>query len=325
MKRNLSVSQAETFQTCSYKWQLKYQRGLSKDTVEADAMSLGSLVHDGLAAALFSYADDQINSRDMDTDIALVDAKLEIETLGAEQLVASINELDTEKILEFKAMLQTAILLVRLTIEDIDIPKNYNIVLVDVEGETVPLIEHWLEYPVENTDFIFRGIVDAVLEDKNDGTIEVVDWKTRAKFSNDTAEQLKMQIGIYQYMLEKMYGMYVPMGTIYQIKSELSKSPIHNADGSLNKTRAKYQSHKVVSVIRNREIQKRLWFNLVSHATRIYDITLDYDDNDDNDDNDLPRAYGMPCSWCEFRDICYAELHGYDADSIIKSSYKEKE
>lgn len=333
----MSISQAGTFQSCAYKWQLEYQFGVRRRTQGVGPSALGSLVHLALAAALRKYWEFQ-NSKEWVADEAKMfyakSAAADAIVLWNEEnnpnmksrvlvgdLELSFTE-DDEKVAAWADMLDNARMVTFRIIDELNIPRNYEIVSVfhasdkDIIGEEVPLVEHWLELEVPGTNFVFRGIVDAVLRNRENGQLEVVDWKTRKAFTQVQEEQLNMQLGIYQYMLWHLYGLNVPLSTVYQVKSYLPKVTT-NMDGTPNKRAANFEFSRPLTVVRNLEIQGRLWDNLVRHAHRIDDAR--------RNPTDQPRAYGRACAWCTFNDLCLAELNGHDSAYLLNTMYEVRQ
>lgn len=343
--KSISVSQIGTLTTCSYKWYLQYRRGVRVHAGGIGPTVLGEVTHFALAGALRGYAlreRDECTYEEMAWIIKIaikewdkVNRPSEKQTTftDSDGFVMTIE--DTQFYTDWDEMLSVAYQLAYRTVQYMKLLENYEVAMYD----DLPVVEYRLEYPIPGTDYIFTGIVDALLYNKLTGMFEIVDWKVRSKFTDLINEQIDMQVGIYQYLIGALLGIDVFVGTVFQIKSDVPHLPNLNKDGTMSKKNittdwptykqalldaglepedyidemldklADKEFYRPLSVVRSKKTQAKLWDNVLDYITQIETAQT------------YPRAYGYPCRNCQFLELCNAELYDFDVDSLFEGRY----
>ncbi len=357
-KTRISVSQIGTFLSCSYKWQLTYQKNLRVRSTDVGPASLGTVVHYGIAAGLREYWErtsqhlitgywelgsvihnaindwDEQNRTEGKTTFGVVDGK-------------PCQVPDLAFYAEWGAMVTNAKALALRTLESLELIENYDVVdteyFLGVAEELVPLIEFKMVQDVQGTDFEFAGVIDAVLRNRNTGLIEVIDWKVRRSFTGLDAEQLNSQIGIYQHALRTL-GVDAAVGVVYQIKNEAPKTPgLNKADKngvqamSRQKITTDWPTYKAALIEAGlnpedyEDMAEKLsdveWFRplMVIRTERV--TTALWENMVEHarrisEETRFPRSWGYPCQHCHFKEWCQAELYDYDTDELLEERYE---
>jgi hypothetical protein len=347
MNKTISVSQIDTFATCQYKWEVKYSRGIRVRSNGVSPMALGDVVHMSLAAGLkhwYTQQDADNSTGYAGIRSAIQDAILlwSEENMPDDKRTTSItgdgdisNDVDTEFYSLWDTMLINAYEIAARTLEDMQIVERYRV--ADVEN--VPLIEYKLSVPLDN-DYLFTGVIDAVLHDTWSDSYVVMDWKVRGKFTTLESEQLNMQIGLYQHALYLQLGIYAPIGVVYQIKNAPPSKPSLNKDLSMSRRkinsdwptyeqallengldpmdyieemRPKFDGvefWRPLMVVRTLPITQKLWDNMVAYVYKISSTTV------------FPRALGYACRTCPFAALCHSELYDYDTEDLMTTRYE---
>jgi len=205
--------------------------------------------------------------------------------------------------------------IVMRSLDALQIGTKYELVMQPGHPELM-FLEQEIELPIPHTGYIMRGIVDALLRDKDDGSIAVVDWKIRSKFQSHDYEAMIPQLAIYQYMVRKVYGINTHLGIVFNVKSVPPKSPQYNKNGTPNKNYLKYEWTRPVMLYRSPENQGRMWENLEDQVRVIDDLRTRVELG-----GRLPMMLGWQCGHCEFRNLCHAEVYGQDKQYIMDTMY----
>lgn len=158
-----SWSQLQTFLTCERKWELQYREKLATET--SDEMALGGAFHAGIAAHL----------------------------MGADPYLAATHKLNESQVNDDDYLTVKELLSYHLP----KISGRYEV----VEKDGKPLVEHYVEYKLDN-DNILVGYIDAVLYDVVQKETVIVDWKLRTRFSPEVYSALDGQLHLYAAMLD---------------------------------------------------------------------------------------------------------------------------
>lgn len=339
---DISYSSANTFSECAYKYDLIYNQGVRAKQSETTPTSTGLAVHIGLQAALtliwaasripnYTLMNHQINQYVMQAIQAWVN------TVTANPL--QVDDMIVEG--DWTELVTKSTIITMSTLDDLF--KRYGPFEVVTDADGLPLVEAWLEIPITDTGFVFKGKVDAVIHDKINDVSYVIDWKTRKSFKSYDDEQMNAQMGLYQFALKIIHDVHVLYGVLYQIKSETPQEPDRNKNGSMSRraiptTWEIYRNallnagldpveyvdemkpkldavewFRPIEIMRNIGVTSRLWSNLVMQARRIQATT------------EFPKAYNRSCTMCDFQALCFSDLHGYDTEYLFDTLFVRKD
>lgn len=188
-------------------------------------------------------------------------------------------------------------------------------------------------------------IIDAIVEDKVLGGLWIKDYKTRGKFAEGDDMLLDPQLTLY-FKAAEMMGYTPLLGAMYdEIRTKPPAVPKTLVAGGLSKRKdidtdvftymseirrlgLDPESYKdILMLIATR--QKDKFFRrtflpqdppMVRQTTREAMMTVQQI-IDAERRGQFPRTYEGSCKWCDYKDICIAELHGADPRPIIRMNY----
>jgi hypothetical protein len=96
------------------------------------------------------------------------------------------------------------------------------------------MIEFEFELPMDIPNVMFRGKVDAVLENIVTGHIEIFDWKTTSSFKAEDKIVFDQQIPLYQYAISLLTKVPVTATNYYQVMSDTPNEPKITKSGKMN-------------------------------------------------------------------------------------------
>lgn len=352
-KKTISVSEIQTYESCPTKHQYIYVERLAKPSDDNGPMRLGTVYHEimshVLQAMYHGNTPEKNISQLIDWTAKVWDqAKRPVKFLE----FGDVRIPDTEFYESWDDTLDRAKILARLTVQQLDLLNRFEVLdtnLLDIEyrpsGDPLPLVEYKFSFPVEGTNYMFNGVVDAVVKDKDSGHLVVLDWKTKSTFIDEDDEKMNMQVGLYQYVLREM-GINVSRGLIYQIKSGIIRprlnqpnkktgiadmsrrvvtttweiyremlvknnlDPQHYEDMREKLTEVERDLFRPLSVYRSPAFLKNLWTQLKVHLSHITEDT-----------GDRVMALGFSCYSCPFKVLCNFKLEGWPIESIIKENF----
>lgn len=181
--KHISPSQIKTYLSCGRKYKYKYVEGLKPERVSF-ALPFGRAFHQTIA------------------DINLYRKKHQsLEHGDAYKLFqeAFQREIDTSDMpIDFEDGEDTATLVAYAD----KMLKLYTEHIKAMNTEVVT-VEHEIEYPIQSTDYVFKGIVDAIEADTNG--ICVVELKTAEKMWSDKTVDYDLQGPLYKKALTPIY------------------------------------------------------------------------------------------------------------------------
>lgn len=355
-KTTISVSQIGAFQDCQYKWQLMYKEGVRIRKGELTPSAVGSVFHEGIAAALKTLFAQQQRKRKLKHvtahkyimaavekairawhDDNYVEKQMPI--VDADNGLVMVT--DTNYEIAWANMLSNSHKLVERTIVNLDLINRYEV--VGLNGQ--PLVEFWLEVDLseplnfEPKTFAFAGVVDAVMYDKETGLTAVFDWKLHKRFTTLESEQLSSQIALYQHALRVQYGIKTELGIVYQIKSEPPRKPERNKDGSMSRRKITsdwqtYEDELILFGLNPDDYRDEMHPKLSEiefyrplMVFRTADITQIFWDNlikfglTITQTSHFPMALGYSCRTCPFAKLCTSRIYGYDETELFDTAY----
>ena len=315
--KTLSVSQVSMYNTCPYKWYLRYGQRLELATIKPGSALLGDAVHRGVAAYLKERA-------------VKKSASLQIIQDAVNEFAASVSSrIRLEDKADADSLFSEAVLIAQRLVKEV--LRDYEVVVHD----GTPMIEFTCRAPLSE-DIEFVGVVDAVLRSRHDGCIYLVDWKVRSRFLT-MEEMLNEQIALYAYALKQM-GISVTASVIYQVKAQSPAKPSLNLDGSMSRRKifttwdmykealidaglnpddytdmqeklSDTELSRIILVPHAEDTLAVFWDNLTKQVFRMIE----------NAGREPYRNYGYPCRSCEFAPICTAQLYKHDLDEVMNA------
>lgn len=191
-------------------------------------------------------------------------------------------------------------------------------------------------------------IIDKIVEDKHNGGLWAVDYKTRKSFDDVENMMLDPQLTLYFWGLEKMG--YTPLlGGMYdEIRTKAPAVPNLNKDGSLSKRKdidtdlytyyREVRRHsldptdysEILQLIARRQKDKFFRRTPIPQDPPVVRTTMREAVMTANSilraeaKSQFPRTTDKSCKWCDFKNICITELYGGDPEPIIKMDFKQR-
>lgn len=258
MLTRFSYSALDSFKTCPKKFQFQY---LIKPDVKDDQVSailyLGSAVHRVLNK-LYTLAADKI-------------------VLPKEEMVKLYNE-DWSKIKPEKFIVSNEYYAVD------DYIRIGREMLIDYYDTFTPFdqakllgSEEKMSYKLPGTDFSFSCILDRVSK-KDDGSIEICDYKTGEHITRPNDPRFFFQMGLYQLAYQQNYPQYD--------KFELSQYFLRKKE-KVTLTLAPEQIDMLTEDLKLAALE-------IQHAERL---------------KQFPTSEGNHCLWCDYAELCPAKRH----------------
>lgn len=181
--KHISPSQIKTYLSCGRKYKYRYVEGLKPERVSF-ALPFGRAFHQTIADInLYRKKHQSLENLDL-SGLFKETFEREIET--------SDTPVEFDKDEDPPSLISYADKMLRLYTEHI---RQMNTEVIAVE--------HEISYPIQGTDYVFTGIVDAIERD-NTG-ICVVELKTAEKMWSDTTVEYDLQGPLYKKALTPIY------------------------------------------------------------------------------------------------------------------------
>ena len=181
--KHLSPSQIKTYLSCGRKYKYKYVEGLKPEKVSF-ALPFGRAFHQ-VVADINLY-------RKKHQSLEQVDVSGLFKETFEREIQTSETPVEFDKDEDPLLLVSYADKMLRLYTDHI---RQMNTEVIAVE--------HEIEYPIQGTDYIFKGIVDAIERDSNG--ICVVELKTAEKMWSDTTVDYDLQGPLYKKALTPIY------------------------------------------------------------------------------------------------------------------------
>lgn len=332
MSKLLSISQVAEWQNCKYRWKTRYIDHLKPKILDAPSMTVGQVVHLGIAAGIKAYAryPDSVSAPGKACHRAItvwkeknsptVTSSLDDEEFDIVGDIAGMSEIIALRALRFINLPQWET--IRL---------NNGSLLVEKQM-VVPLgVSGWRG---------FQSYFDWVARDRETGMIWLIDHKVRKTFLNEESEETNLQGGIYQRVLMN-YGIEAVGTRTLQIKAAVPVAPKVNKDGSVSRTavRTDWETYRQTVLAQGldpvdyEDMRFKLsnveWFDWIS----AYRSWTEVDNMWDTIIVPVAREILKPrtvytrnlsyfsCMRCWAKPVCLAELRDQDADYIRQEEY----
>ena len=341
----VSVSQLQTYMSCAKKWEYAYRENLTP-RIERPYLSVGKLCHKGMQVAMrCAWQDQQAN---LCTDFRKTYRWEEWRMHGLNAMVNEWTEyMDSitylqEEIPDLEKILADAETVFTQAFEEFE-PWKYRVLSVTEGGKLVPALELHFLVPMPNSKGL-HGFIDAILQDVETGFTWCTDYKFRKSLSPDEEEATNIQNAVYSYACAKM-GIDITGTMTWQHVNTPAALPQLLKNGGVSKAKIKttwavYEDFCLLNDIdpepyreemeekladiewfratyeyRNPETVERMMKECVEPATRAVRFAKNHNANN------YRSLYPWNCKMCQFKDLCQAELRGYDAQYIKTSQY----
>lgn len=323
-QREISPTTLNAFNKCHYLGFLGDAR--VRPVHRSLRMTLGTLIHIGMAAALAGKDFNQV----IRSQIVTTDAMLAKDAPGDTFVVEP--DVDTQQLVE------DAVAITARAFSYLFSVGEWETVVVD----GVPLIETKLVAPIGRNTFV--GVVDWVAREKHTNTIWVLDHKSRVNIQPDEMEDYSVQLAVYQRLLWE-FDIHTVGSITYQIRSAVPAIPKQNKDGSMSRADiatdwetyrdclleagldplgyVDMQSRleqkvffKLTKVYRSNELIESIWKSAVVDTVR--ELNKAYREYEKG--KTPPRnMHSVNCRLCSSREWCQAELRGMDTSYLLES------
>lgn len=340
----VSATQLQSWMACAKRWEYGYLEGLSP-RVERPYLTMGKLCHVGFHAAMERlWLAQRENLLDPEYPVGPEVLAREGETAIREEHARYMEGIDylQEELPEFECLLADALDVFGQALGEFD-PLRWEVLTVCDGHEELPALELHFRVPCAGSKGL-HGYVDAILRDRETGHAWCVDYKFRSQLEDPDEEQFSLQNAVYMRACERM-GVDVAGTLTWQHLNRPAAWPALTKGGvsraRIRTTWARYREFveaQGLDPADYAEMEQKLadveWFREVyEHRSpetvrRVWDEVV------------VPAAWGVRraskggsrrsmfpwnCRGCQFRELCQAELRGYDADDVRQRQYTRKE
>lgn len=356
-RTEVHFSELSAANSCKLRWQLQYKERLTPVVLE-ERITVGTLVHKAmqmyLTATFNKGAGDVVQGLE---DLATRAIRGKLAELKDKGQVFDLDDLADD--LETVALMQEAeqaeeAMVQRALAITLRLATFFNekYEVVAINGQ--PAVEFEMRMPIrrpgrKTLDYV--GTLDVLCRSKETGLVLLGDFKIRGTMTSIVGDLLHSQTALYQYALDKVYGIETHGSVIFQALNAEPKAPKLTAKNipAKNKiitTLEIYQASMVACGLDPwdpdyadvlRDIQNRRWVedNVVPRKSSGAEIQNTYAEvllpglRDlealDKLKGDRGILVGYACKTCSFFPLCEAKLAGYDRDYIKQTQFKVKE
>lgn len=336
----VSVSQLQTFMSCPKKWEYGYVEEITP-RIERPYLSVGKLCHKGMQEAMrykWEHERELGYCRERALNVALVAMLMEWE-----DYMDSVPILPEERS-DFDKILSDASSVFQQAFWELDIDKYEVMSLWDGKRE-IPALELHFVVPCGSSKGL-HGYIDAILKDKTTGFTWCTDYKFRKSLSPDEEEATNIQNAVYIHACGKMGipvtgtmtwqhlntpaaepqlikgGMAVSRAKIkttwkhyadFCLKHDIDPTPYQE---EMEAKLADIEWYRATYEYRNDETIRNMWTQVILPATR--QVKAAYTKTNSR------HLYPWNCKTCQFKDLCQAELRGYDAEAIRQRDFVKR-
>lgn len=333
----VSVSQLQTFMSCKKKWKYNYIENLTP-RVERPYLTIGKLCHVGMQRAMGHKALNSCSQgyyREDSLNYGLIAIEAEFAKYMSE------NSFLNEEIPTLEKTLEDAESVFVQTWWEFD-PDRWEVMRI---GDVLALELHFL-VPCAGSKGL-HGYIDAILCDKTTGDVWCTDYKFRKSLSSDEEESFNIQNAIYCHACEKI-GIDITGTMTWQHCNTPAAKPQLNKNGTMSRAKIKttwklYQDALINAGLdptlyyeemfpklaeiewfretheyRNKPTVDNIWKSIVIPNSRA--VKSAHSPKAKN----YPSMYPWNCKMCQYRDLCQAELRGYDVEFIKTSQYSKR-
>lgn len=339
----VSVSQLQTFMSCPKKWEYGYVENLTP-RVDRPFLTVGKLCHKGMQECM-TYKWKHEREQGYCREKALNSALQEMNIVWKEYM--DITPFMQEEIPGQEQILKDAKSVFTQAFWEFDIDRYDVLTLYDGEKE-IPALELHFVVPCAGSKGL-HGYIDAILRDKETGSVWCTDYKFRKSLSPDDEEAVNIQNAVYTHACKKM-GIKITGTMTWQHCNTPAADPALNKNGTVSRSKIKttwnhYAEFCVANGVdpapyeeemreklsgiewfratyeyRNDETVKNMWNRIVVPAA--YAVKSAY--TMAKKDKNRRHLYPWNCKMCQFKDLCQAELRNHDADFLRSTEYVKR-
>lgn len=334
----VSVSQLQTFLSCRKKWEYGYIDGLTP-RVERSYLTIGKLCHKGMQVAM------QLRWRFPELTLEkLTSEGLEAMYKMGEQYMGE-TPLLPEEIPDLQQLRTDANNVFVHALKEFN-PLKYEVLTVKKNGVEIPALELHFKVPCLPTKGL-HGYIDAILRDKETGSVWCTDYKFRKSLSPDEEEAFNIQNAVYAHACQKM-SIEITGTMTWQHLNTPASDPQILKDGKISRAKIKTtwdhyaefcmkhgqdpedyideMQEKLADIewcratyeYRNTETIENIWQQCVVPAAR--QVKSAHGKNANN----FKSLYPWNCKMCQYQSLCQAELRDYDTDAIKEREYTRR-
>lgn len=191
----------------------------------------------------------------------------------------------------------------------------------------------------------FKGVIDELYITPNNGNIIVGEHKTFTKMPQRDFLVMNTQKSLYAVAVKKLYGHYPDTIMWDYIHSQAASYPVwlekSNKFSSASNTKITPYSYKRACEEKGIEYKEEDAEKYTPNISNFFfRYTLDYipemidnvwqgfkytcKDIVKNGEKNKTKNLTYNCGWCQYRDICHAELTGSNVDEIVERDFEER-
>lgn len=341
----VSVSQIQTFLSCRKKWEYGYIDGLVP-RVERSYLTVGKLCHVGMQHAMRGLwaKDHELLKIEGDPIKYVTEAAVNAMRLEFENYFYTVPHLD-EEIPELEQVMDDAEAVFRQAFKEFE-PWKYEVLTLCKDKKEIPALELHFKVPCPPTKGL-HGYIDAILRDKETGSVWCTDYKFRKSLSPDEEEAFNIQNAVYAHACQKM-GIEITGTMTWQHLNTPASDPQILKDGKISRAKIKTtwnhyaefcmkhdqdpedyideMQEKLADIewcratyeYRNIETIENIWQQCVVPVAR--QVKSAHGKNANN----FKSLYPWNCKMCQYQSLCQAELRDYDTDAIKEREYAKR-
>lgn len=330
----VSVSQIQTFMSCPKKWEYGYIENLTP-RVERPYLSIGKLCHTGMQVAMHSMWKDCQAGEDTSRECGLWKAwRVDGVQAMHEQWNEYVNSTPflEEELHEQKCVLVDAVSVFTQAFEEFA-PWKYEVYTIDDK----PALELHFVVPCAGAKGL-HGYIDAILVERDTGSVWCTDYKFRKQLSPDEEEITNVQNAVYTHACKKM-GINITGTMTWQHINTPAATPSVNKNGTVSRAKIKTTWSRYAEFCNivgqnpeayREEMEPKLSDIVFHRAT--YENRNDIFVNNIWKQVIVPVAYAITsarnkrghrrylypwnCKMCQFKDLCQSELRDHDSDFL---------
>lgn len=337
----ISVSQLQSFLSCKKKWEYGYMEEITP-RVDRPYLTIGKLCHKGMQTVM-QYKWEHEREIGYTREKALAMGLIAMENEHREYLLN--NMFLQEEIPEIEGILTDAEKVFKQAFWEFNIDR-YEVVTLKKDGKLIPALELHFVIPCPPTKGL-HGYIDAILLDRVTGFVWCTDYKFRKSLSPNEDEENNIQNAVYTYACNKMQVKITGTMT-WQHLNTPAVEPTILKNGSVSRSKVKttwslfenfcYRNginpeeyreemqeklkdiewYRATYEYRNEETVERIWKQCVVPGAKA--IKAASKANAVN----FRSLYPWNCKMCQYRDLCQAELRGYDSAYIRSNNYVKR-
>lgn len=344
----VSVSQLQTFMSCPKKWEYGYVENLTP-RVDRPFLTVGKLCHKGMQVAMTEMWKLQTGVSKYDHTNwfkAIIRVAERFMQNEWEEYITN-NTFLAEEMPEQEQILADAIAVFKQAFEEFK-PWKYDVLTVCKDGVEIPALELHFVVPCAGSKGL-HGYIDAILKDKETGSIWCTDYKFRKSLSPDDEEAVNIQNAVYTHACKKM-GIKITGTMTWQHCNTPAADPALNKNGTVSRSKIKttwnhyaefcrvngvdpapYEEEmreklsgvewfRATYEYRNDDTIKNMWNQIVVPAAYAIKSARTVAKKDKN----RRHLYPWNCKMCQFKDLCQAELRDHDVDFLRNTQYVKR-